>query len=227
MNTELTKPMETAVRRPARLGARSLAVPALAALTLGVLVLSGAAPAAATDTATAPLDRRVSVDLDHVKPAAAFHTLAGLAGLTSSVEAAVKEPITVRLENVRVRTLLDAVCESIGCRWEVAGNPAALHVTAVPGGEPKPQPAQIGLRDPVQLKVASVDVRELLRTFANLLDADLQADPAVQGKVTLDAEGVALKQALDSVCQQAACAWALTGGEDGARRVLKVSAKKP
>lgn len=207
------------------LAAPSLGVLALAVMSLGVLAHAGAAPAAAADTA--PLDRRVSVDLDHVKPAAAFHTLAGLAGLTSSVEAAVKEPITVRLENVRVRTLLDAVCESIGCRWELAGSPAVLHVIAVAGGEPKPEPAQIGLRDPVQLKVAGVDVRELLRTFANLLKADLQADPVIQGKVTLDADGVSVQQALDSVCQQAGCAWALSEGADGARRALKVSAKKP
>jgi hypothetical protein len=207
-------------RAPWRLGALALAV------TAGLAGLAAGGVARAAETA--PLDRRVSVDLDHVRPAEAFRTFAQLAGLAAAVDAAVQEPITVRLENVRLRTLLDAVCESAGCRWEVAGSPAALRVARVAGREPKPAPARVGLRDPVDLKIADGDARELLRTLANLLAADLALDPAVQGKVTLDAQGIPLQQVLDGVCRQAGCAWALEdgagGGEDG-RRTLKVAPK--
>lgn len=204
--------METATRSDRR---------SIVLWSAALLALAGAAFAA-----DASLDRRVSVNLDRVRPAEAFRTLAQLAGLTATVDPAVDAPVTVRLENVRVRTLLDAVCESIGCRWEVAGSPAVLHVAALPGAEPKPEPARVGLRDPVDLHVTGADAREILRTFANLLDADFEVDPAVQGKVTLDINNLPLQQALDKLCQQAACAWALSGGENGARRLLKVGPKK-
>ncbi len=203
------------------------AIPILALAVAGALC--AAADPAAADPAVDParLENRVSVNLDHVRPAEAFRTFAQLAGMSALVDAAVRDPITVRLENVRLKTLLDAVCESVGCRWEVAGSPPALRIAAVPRHEPKPEPARVGLRDPVQLQVADGDARDLLRTLASLLDAELVLDPAVQGKVTLDADGIPLRQALDTLCRQARCAWALGDGEAGGRRVLRVTPKKP
>ena len=194
------------------------------------LVAAGALVAAVTPRAAAqpaPLDRRVSVNLDHVRPADAFRTLAELAGSTAAVDAAVADPITVRLENVRIRTVLDAVCESVGCRWEMAGSPPALRVTSLPDHAPKPEPARVLPSDRVDLKVAGADCRELLRTIANLLDAELVLDPAVAGKVTVDAAGKPLQQVLDSLCRQAHCAWSLAGGDGGGRRTLKVAATRP
>jgi len=223
-----TATMETAIHtlaRAAAWGAVALALAGAAPRAAGAVPPAPPIPPTLNDE-SASLDRRVSVDLDHVVPANAFRTFAQLAGLTAAVDAAVREPVTVRLENVRVKTLLDAVCESIGCRWEAAaGSPGTLHVTAAAGAEPKPAVPRIGLRDPVQLKVAGVDAHDLLRTFAGLLDAELALDPAVQGKVTLDVDGVPVQRALDSACAQIGCAWSLADGEGG-RRVLTVTPKK-
>ncbi len=200
-----------------------------------LLLLGGAlaaAPATSADTAPAagaiaPLDRRVSVNLERVRPSEAFRTFAELAGCTVAVDAALAEPITVRLENVRIQTVLDAVCEGIGCSWELAGTPPVLHVAAKPLQVPKPAAPEVRPGDPVDLKIADGDVHGLLRTLANLLDADLVLDPAVQGKVTITASGLPLQRVLDNLCQQVHCAWILGGGDNGGRRTLKVIPKKP
>jgi hypothetical protein len=37
------------------------------------------------------------------------------------IDPAVREPISIELHNVRARALLDAICESIGCRCKALG----------------------------------------------------------------------------------------------------------
>ncbi|MEW5981676.1 MAG: DUF4974 domain-containing protein [Acidobacteriota bacterium] len=83
---------------------------AAAALVVGLLV-----PVLAQDA----LSKRVTLDLKAVEPTSAFNTLAEAMGLKVTVDRAVTAPIDILVRNVKARTALDAMCDSIGCRWSV------------------------------------------------------------------------------------------------------------
>ena len=101
-----------------------------AVLPLVLLLGASVAPARAQD-ATA---RRVTLDLNGVAPFAAFKAVASAIDVGVTVSPAVKEPVNIAVNNVTARTALNAMCESIGCRWAIAND--VLAVTAAPQSEP-------------------------------------------------------------------------------------------
>ncbi len=101
---------------------RRLVVLALVAeVTLGV-----SADAAAQNL----LDRRVTMSFTQTPPAQMLLALAKMTGLEANIDRTLTEPVSLTLENVTVRTLLDAACDSIGCRWRIDAN--TLVVEALP-----------------------------------------------------------------------------------------------
>jgi hypothetical protein len=109
----------------------------LRATLLSLLVVTLSAPAFAQD-ATA---KKVTLDLNGVAPAAAFQAVAEAIGVSVTVDAAVTDPVDITVRNVSAKTALNAVCESIGCRWTLTGNTlvvkpeAAVKVGVVMRGE--------------------------------------------------------------------------------------------
>lgn len=189
---------------------------AIIAAIAGGLALSLFLPTALR--AQAALDSRVSITLEKASPSAAFGGLAEMAGFKLVVDPAVRGPVTVRVENVRLRTLLDVVCESIGCRWQlVAGNPSELRIKPLPGGNG--QPAAAAHRDAIDIRVTNADVAGLLRTFAMLGDYELDLSPEVTGKVSLEIENTPYDEALDRVCREAGCEWKVLPGDPQKLRI--------
>ena len=92
------------------------------AVGLSLLVVTLSAPALAQD-ATA---KKVTLDLNGVAPAAAFKAVADAIGVTVTVDAAVTDPVDITVRNVSARTALNAMCESIGCRWTLSGGSLAV-----------------------------------------------------------------------------------------------------
>ncbi len=189
-------------------------------LGLGLLLLAAGAAQAEPKAARNPLDERIDMALKKAAPADLFDTFAKMFRAEAVVDPAVREPVSIELHNVRARTLLDAICESIGCRWSLEpGNPPKLRVTAAPaGGGPEAKPAT--LDEPIDLKVTDADVRDVLRTFAEMLGVKAAVDPEVKGTVTFNLENTPCNQELDAVCQSAGCEWSLDGG------VLRVTPRK-
>ena len=73
-------------------------------------------------SASAPLDMRVSVQHVYSKPADILQVLAKAAGLTVDVSSSDLRPVTLTLTNVRLRTALDAICDTAACAWKLDGN---------------------------------------------------------------------------------------------------------
>jgi type II secretory pathway component GspD/PulD (secretin) len=96
-----------------------------AALLAGLL----AAPAIAQD----PLSKRVTLDLKAVEPSAAFDTIAAAVGLKVVIDPSVTAPVDIVVHNVRASTALDAMCDSIGCRWSVAKGTLSIAPATPPG----------------------------------------------------------------------------------------------
>jgi hypothetical protein len=77
------------------------------------------------------LDARVSIAFNSVSPTTMFRTVAtNMVGIEATVDSQLQKPFSITLEDVTVRTVLDAACDSVGCRWHIEGN--ALVVEALP-----------------------------------------------------------------------------------------------
>jgi hypothetical protein len=199
--------------------------------------LAGAAGAAWAEPASAgdkpdKLDERIDMALKNAAPDDVFGSLAKLLGpdAVAVVEPAVRGPVVIELHNVRARTLLDAICESIGCRWSVAAatptTPPKLLVVPLPAKEPGEGGRKTPIKEPIDFKVTRADGRDVLRTFGEILSADVVVEPGVAGQVSLTLENVPVDQTLDTVCKSLGCEWSLTEGANGRKPVLRVWPKK-
>ena len=184
-----------------------------------VFALAGLLSVGAALAAGNPLDERIDLALKDAAPADTFRAFGQMMGVEAVVDPGVTGKVTVTLGNVRVRTLLDAVCESIGCRWELQDK--KLRVTPAPAD--KPAEMRQALDSPIDLKVTEADARELLTTFGQIMGTEVSLDPAISGKVSLELEKTPVRQALDVVCMSLGCDWDLV--DSGGRKTLKVTAR--
>lgn len=186
---------------------------------LAALLMAGTAGAAPDE-----LDKRVSLDLRNATAEEAFKSLARVAGVQIDAKG-VSGDVTLELENVRVRTILTAICDTIGCRWDLqAGNPPKLRVTPLPEGErptPRVKPSAAALDSAIDLKVSDASVRDLLETVAQIMSAKVFIDSGVKGQVSLELEDTPLRQVLGTICMAAGCTWSY----DDDRGVLSVKPK--
>jgi type II secretory pathway component GspD/PulD (secretin) len=191
----------------------------LLALPLAAILLALPVPARADGEV---LDRKVNVSLADSAPDQAFKAFATMIGLEAVVEPGLDGEVTVRLQNVRMRTVLDAVCESIGCRWSVdSGTPAKLHIFPL---QERPAPKATVLKETIDLKVTKAKARELLNTFGEIMGVQVDLDPRITGTVTFELESTPVGEALDRTCAAVGCEWKLdTSGE---KPVLRITAKK-
>ena len=184
----------------------------------GVLAgLLGAGTALAADN---PLDERINLSLKDAAPEETFRAFGQMMGVEAVVDPRVTGKVTVTLGNVRVRTLLDAVCESIGCRWDLQDK--KLRVTPATGDKP-PVEVRQALDTPIDLKVTDADSKELLKTFGQILSLPVSLDSAISGKLSLELEKTPVRQALDLVCMSLGCDWDLV--ESGGKQTLKFTAR--
>lgn len=182
-------------------------------------LLAGLLSAGAALAAGNPLDERINLSLEDAAPTETFRAFGQMMGVEAAVDPGVTGKVTVTLRNVRVRTLLDAVCESIGCRWDLQDK--TLRVTPAPD-KPSGEMRQ-ALDSPIDLRVTDADARDLLKTFGQIMSAEVSLDPAISGKVSLELEKTPVRQALDAVCMSLGCDWDLA--ESGGRKTLKVTAR--
>ena len=188
---------------------------------VGFLVGVVAAPALAAPP-PGPLDSKVELAVKEADPEELFATLGKLMGAEVVLEPGLAGRVSIELHNVRVRTILDALCESVGCHWalDTSARPPKLRVTPGPA-EPRPDPLgkHAFPKDPIDLRVADADVQELLHTFGQILGGKAIVDPAIRGKVSLDLQNTPLDQALNAVCAAAGCDWSY----DADKRILRVT----
>lgn len=169
-----------------------------------------------------PLDAKVEMVVKEADPAELFSTLAKMVGAELALEPGLTGKISLELHHVSVRTILDAVAESTGCRWTFDGSTKPPRLRVIPGpAEPRPEPlAKRGFpKEPIDLRVTGADVQDVLRTFGEILGGTAVVDPAIQGKVSLNLENTPCDEALTAVCAAVGCDWSYDAG----KRVLRVT----
>jgi len=193
---------------------------------LAVLLVS-LSPAFGGD-APAPLDRRIDIDLVDAGAGETFASFAAVVGGELDLAPAVgARKISIRLQNVRVRTALDAACESLGCGWKLEkvspSGAAKLRVTelamAAASGGPPPHSGK--LDEKLSLDLADAKMEQVLGTFARILDAELDLDPGLAGgEVTIQLTNVRLAEALDAVLG-GAWTWGIEDHPAGRRLIVR------
>ena len=68
------------------------------------------------------LDARITISFSSVPPAMLFRTVATMSRCEATVDPVLQKPISITLEDVTLRTVLNAICDSVGCRWSVDNN---------------------------------------------------------------------------------------------------------
>ncbi len=80
-----------------------------------------------------------------------------------------------------------------------------------------------GLDEPIDLKVKKAQAADVLRTFGEILEVEVEIEDNLSGELTLNLEAKPVRAVLDAICRQLGCRWHI---EEGAQRRLVFSAKK-
>lgn len=183
---------------------------------LAALMIAGAAGASPDE-----LDKRVSLDLRNATADEAFRSLARVAGVQISAEG-LSGKVNLELENVRVRTILTALCDNLGCQWDLqAGKLRVTPLAAAERPAAEGRPSGPVLDAAIDLKVTEASVRDLLATVGEIMSAKTQIDPGIEGKVSLELDNAPLREVLDTICRTSKCTWSY----DEDRGILSVKPK--
>jgi type II secretory pathway component GspD/PulD (secretin) len=196
------------------------------ALSLMLLATGAARVTAATPPAApaASVDERITINVSDAEARDVFRSFAQLAGAEVDLDSVPGGPLTMHVERVRLKTALDVACDTVGCRWELETQPhAVLRVVALGAAGARPERRRATLDLPIDLHLRKAQVTEVVKTFAEILGAELTVNGQLTGTVDIDLDNAPCRQAIDTLCAKAGCWWAL---DEGAKRVLSVSVKR-
>lgn len=167
-------------------------------------------------SASAPLDMRVSVQYVNSTPEDILKVLAKAAGLTVEVSSSDLRPVTLTLTNVRLRTALEAICDTAACAWQLDGT--TIRVTS------SGTSAASGLPPLISIALDEVAVPDVFRAIG----AAVEVAVVVEGRVARPPMTVTFTNArtstvLDFVCKAAGCTWEY----DNESRQLRVQFQAP
>jgi hypothetical protein len=182
-------------------------------MTAYVAVQPPVPPPPPPDPGQAPdLERRVFLDVNAATPAQVFNDLARTIGCTVRLDERLQRPVTLRVSNVTAGTALSAVCESIGCRWQIAAATLRVDATEPPPPIPQGELLQQKLREvlpAMNLKgVALGDALEAIHRETGIQISIENVDPRTP--VTVDVSGEQPLMAAMKIMR--AAGWTFVGG---------------
>ena len=184
-----------------------------------LLLLALALVPLATQAAEIRLDNRIDLNVTDADAGKLFQTVGQLTGARVELDPRFQaaRTISIRIDNVTLRTALTAICESLGCRWHTRDG--AIVVEPVRTGEPRVNV----LDQKIDLKITGANLREVMETMSMILGADLVFDEALaKGKLSLDLGQETVAATLDAACAQAGCKWKLENRDP--KPVLQITA---
>ena len=185
----------------------------------GLLLLVLALIPPAAHAAEVRLDDRIDLNVTDADVGKLFQTVGQLTGARVDLDPRFQTArrISIRIDNVTLRTALTAICESLGCRWRTRDG--AIFVEQVRTHDPT-----VNVLDAkIDLRITGADLHGVMETMAQILGAELAFDEALpQGKLTLDMEQQTVAATLDAACAQAGCKWKLVNRDP--KPVLQITA---
>jgi len=183
--------------------------------------------------------RRVSLRLEKAEAAKVLGHLVGAMDARLEFQCETPAPVTIAFENLTPQTAVSAICETAGLQWQLVESPErVVRVTCAPVPPPSPPPGEgastvrverkvertsEGTSEKITLDLNEAKVEEVMKLAADLMEAKVQLDPALNGKtVTYKGVNEPISAALDGLCAQVGAKWVLLPGNPP---VLKVSAR--
>lgn len=207
-------------------------------LVLGLAaLLSFAADAAAQKNLAR---ERVSLLFKDTPVTQVMPALAKSLGYEITLDPTLRAMVTLQVENVTAQTALNAICESIGCRWRQQGNQLIVEARTetIAIMQPTEKGEQFTRRGgnlmnyavsslegelPFDITWSPGDVYTAFHVLARMLDADVEIAPALNGrKLAVTIKAATMSQAFDAVCRVAGCRWQLV---EKPKRVVRVTAR--
>jgi len=188
-----------------------------------LLLVLGLAPLAAAHSAEIHLEERIDLNVTDADAGKLFQTFGQLTGARIDLDPQfqVARKVSIRLDNVTVGTALNAICESIGCRWRLKDG--AIGIGPVRAREHHESSAS-DLEAKIDLRVTDADLQGVMQTIAQVLDAELVYDDAIaKAKLSLDMGQQSIAAVLDAACAPSGCKWKFVTG--GAKPELRVKAR--
>jgi type II secretory pathway component GspD/PulD (secretin) len=171
-------------------------------LLLAFTVVGGAGAKRPADS----LDSRISLDLDTVSATDVLGSLGRVLGLPVDIDPAIESPVTLKLVDVRLRTALNAVCDSLRCGWRIeaaADGERRLRFTAIADNlTPVHLPASHGLAERLTLSLAEAPLGSVLETLARVSGGSAELDPSLADqKVTIELKLVPARDAIETLAK--------------------------
>ena len=191
---------------------------------LRILLVAGLL-ASSLSAAQAPsaLDKRITLDLVDAHARDVLGSFGHMMPARVELDPAIDGTLTIRLADVSIRTVLDALCDMLACEWAYeedaeAGPTLRVQPAAAPRAE-RPEPGSLDTTITMNLRQAPP--RMVFSSFAEILDAELVLEWGET--VTIDLRDEPLARALDRVCAQLGCEWQLDESAEPRRLTIRES----
>ncbi len=170
------------------------------------------------------MEQPISIDLVLADGMETLRTLARILETELVVEdgEAWEGTVTMTVQEARVSTLLDMVCEQLGCRWSLEESRLVLERRDLARGSAKTAgEAAAALAESISLQLKEAPAAQTLRAFGAVLGVPVRIDPLLgDGSVTIDLQEATAHDALNQTCALLGCSWRLV--PDGEGMVLEI-----
>lgn len=180
---------------------------------VAVLLTCGISASAGTESEASPADRRVTIDRDEVSCSELFDLIANDLELELELELDPRvecEQDWIRLRAKPAGKILDNLCESGGCTWEV--DEGALWIR-YDEGSPVHDSGILDL-GVTMIRLEPASVIDTLERLQRILGLAIVVDGDVETEILLEHQGTA-STLLDEICRRAQCAWTLVEPDVG------------
>lgn len=134
---------------------------------------------------------------------------------TGNASSAPPSVVPMPVENAQENVFTDAQQPALGSNAPPAGTQPAVTggpaATAAQGGRTITSGEKVFTGEPLSLNLKDADIKDVIRTFAQLTGLNIAVDPQVSGSVTVDFTDVPWDQALDIILRQNNLTYVLEG----------------
>jgi len=176
-----------------------------------VLLLALAVSFAASPDTDEVLDRRITLNLKEAAAQDLFGLFAQILDAELELEFDREVAVNFVFDEIKVRTSLNAFCESVGCDWELkSGDPPVLRFTSAEAALDEKR--AMATETPISLDLEEASAPHVLQLFAEILKTGLAIDAPIEGRtVTIKRDNEPISTMLDEVCGDLGCRWELVG----------------
>lgn len=136
------------------------------------------------------LDEKINLNLREAAAANVLDSFQHILSVEVEIDTAITGSFSIQLDNVSVRTTLNAICESIGCEWQL--DDGILRFSAIEAPAAEEASTTIAFQ-PLNLDLKDAQAADVFRSLAQILEAELILDPAVNGKFSIQLDQAGLE----------------------------------